>query len=142
MAAPIVGTRSVPTKVRLIIVLVISSVVILIIEPGEIIEPLSFEGLVTTIQQVLIGVAMGFTVRVVFIVLEMASQLIGQLMGLMMASTVGPTNGNRAPIIGQFYLLLITLFFLSIDGHLIMIEAIAQSFDQLPVASCQLAQVE
>lgn len=64
---------------------------------------------------------------------EMAGQAIGQLMGLMLASMVDPQNGNQVPVIGQFYLLLATLLFLILDGHLIMIQALVASFHQLPV---------
>lgn len=133
MTAPVIGTRSVPVRVRLIIAIVLTLIIAPVVEYPKIADPLSFEGVLISSQQVLIGIAMGFSIRVVFIVLEMAGQLIGQLMGLLLASMVDPANGNQVPIIGQFYLLLATLLFLSIDGHLIMIQAIANSFQQLPI---------
>ena len=135
MSAPIIGTRSVPVQVRLIIAIAISMVIVPAIHVPHVSDPFGLQGLLISIQQVIIGIAMGLTIRVVFIALEMAGQLIGQLMGLMMASMVDPTNGNRVPIIGQFYLLLATLLFLSVDGHLVMIQALAKSFHQLPVGS-------
>jgi len=118
MSAPIIGTRSVPVRVRLIIAIAISMVIVPVIHVPQVTDPFGLEGVLISIQQVIIGIAMGLTIRVVFVVLEMAGQLIGQLMGLLMASMVDPSNGNRVPIIGQFYLLLATLLFLSIDGHL------------------------
>ncbi len=133
MSAPIMGTRSVPVRIRLILAIAITMVIVPVIKLPDAIDPFSAVAMLTTLQQILIGIAMGLTVRVVFVVLEMAGQLIGQLMGLMLASMVDPVNGNRVPIIGQFYLLLATLLFLSIDGHLIMIKALADSFQQLPV---------
>ena len=88
-----------------------------------------------SLQQVLIGIALGLTVRVIFVVLELAGQAIGQLMGLLLASMVDPQNGNQVPIIGQFYLLLATLLFLAMDGHLLMIAGLAESFVWLPVGA-------
>ena len=76
---------------------------------------------------------MGITIRTIFVTLEIAGQAIGQLMGLMMASMIDPQNGNQVPVIGQFYLLLATLLFLTINGHLLMIEALVNSFDKLPI---------
>lgn len=133
MTAPIIGTRSVPVRVRLIIALAITMAVVPVIEQPQMIDPFGLEGMVTTVQQIIIGIAMGLTLRVVFVALELAGQLIGQLMGLLLASMIDPINGNQVPIIGQFYLLLATLLFLSVDGHLVMIQTLANSFHQLPV---------
>lgn len=135
MTAPVIGTRSVPVKTRLVITIAITLLIAPVLPPVAAIEPLSLPGVIITLQQVLIGIAMGLTLRVVFVVLELAGQLIGQLMGLMMASMVDPNSGNQVPIIGQFYLLLATLLFLSIDGHLVMIEALTHSFVRLPVGA-------
>lgn len=140
MAAPVIGTRTVPVRIRLIIAIAITMVVAPVVQLPEFIEPFSLEGFLTTAQQILIGIAMGITVRVVFVVLELAGQVIGQLMGLLMASMVDPTNGSTVPIIGQFYLLLATLLFLSIEGHLIMIRALANSFEQLPVGASGISR--
>lgn len=140
MAAPVIGTRSVPVRIRLVIAIAVTMAIVPVIELPVQLDPFSLEGFVTSAQQVLIGIAMGFTVRVVFVVLEMAGQVIGQLMGLMMASMVDPSNGNRVPIIGQFYLLLAVLLFLGINGHLIMLQALAGSFKQLPVGASGISR--
>lgn len=135
MVAPIIGTRSVPTRIRLMIAIATTLVIVPVIPKPEVIDPLSLHGMFISIEQVLIGIAMGLSVRIVFVVLELAGQAIGQLMGLMLASMVDPQNGNQVPIVGQFYLLLATLLFLSIDGHLVMIKTLADSFTLLPVGS-------
>lgn len=140
MSAPIVGTRSIPVRVRLSIAIAVTIVIAPVIPEVELIDPLSIQGLLTSMQQVFIGIAMGLCIRVVFVVLELAGQLLGQLMGLMLASMVDPQNGSQLPIIGQFYLLLATLLFLSIDGHLIMIHALAMSFHELPVGTSGISR--
>lgn len=133
MTAPVIGTRTVPVRVRMAMAVLITIVIFPVLPEVPAINPVSAEGILITLQQVMIGISMGLCLRVIFVALELAGQAIGQLMGLMMASMVDPANGNQVPIIGQFYLLLATLLFLGIDGHLIMIAVLAESFTGLPV---------
>lgn len=133
MAAPVIGTRSVPVRIRLVMAIAITVAIVPALPTPEYHVPFTGTWVLISIQQVSIGIAMGLTVRVIFVALEMAGQAIGQLMGLMLASMVDPQNGNQVPVIGQFYLLLATLLFLILDGHLIMIQALVASFHQLPV---------
>lgn len=135
MTAPIIGTRSVPVRARLIFAIAITMVVFPVIPEVPNIDPVSAEGFLISIQQVMIGISMGLSIRVIFIALELAGQAIGQLMGLMLASMVDPLNGNQVPIIGQFYLLLATLLFLVVDGHLMMIKVLAESFNSMPISA-------
>lgn len=140
MTAPIIGTRSVPVRVRISIAVVITMVIVPIIPPVPQIDPISLKGTLISIQQVIIGIGMGLSIRVIFIALELAGQAIGQLMGLMLASMVDPLNGNQVPIIGQFYLLLASLLFLVVDGHLMMIRVLAESFISMPIATTGLSK--
>jgi flagellar biosynthesis protein FliR len=140
MTAPVIGTRSVPVRVRIIIAMAITVVIFPVIPEVPDVDPVSAEGILISLQQVIIGISMGLSVRVVFIALEVAGQAIGQLMGLMLASMVDPLNGNQVPIIGQFYLLFATLLFLVVDGHLMMISALAESFNSLPIAATGISR--
>ncbi len=134
MTAPVIGTRSVPVRIRLVIAIAITIAIVPVLPVPAYLEPFTGPWLMTTIQQVIIGTAMGLTIRTLFVALEIAGQAIGQLMGLMMASMVDPQSGNQVPVIGQFYILLATLLFLSIDGHLLMISALVNSFQHLPIS--------
>lgn len=135
MTAPVIGTRTVPVRVRIIMAILITAVLFPVLPEIPNVDPVSSEGILITIQQVMIGISMGVSMRIVFVALEMAGQAIGQLMGLMLASMVDPTSGNQVPIIGQFYLLLATLLFVAIDGHLVMISVLAQSFNSMPIGT-------
>ncbi len=135
MTAPVIGTRTVPARIRIVIAILITAVIFPVLPQIPKVDPISAEGILISIQQVITGVSMGLSMRVVFIALEVAGQAIGQLMGLMMASMVDPTNGNQVPIIGQLYLLLATLLFVAVDGHLIMIRVLAESFHSMPIAA-------
>ena len=135
MTAPVIGTRTVPVRIRIMMAVLITIVLFPVLPEFPAVDPVSAEGFLITIQQVMIGISMGLCLRIVFVTLELAGQAIGQLMGLMIASMVDPSNGNQVPIIGQFYLLLATLLFLAIDGHLIMIAVLAESFSSLPISA-------
>jgi flagellar biosynthetic protein FliR len=139
MAAPIIGTRTVPMRTRMVLAIAITIVLIPILPEIPKVDPISSEGLLISLQQVITGLSMGLSIRVVFIALEVAGQAIGQLMGLMMASMVDPTNGNQVPIIGQFYLLLATLLFLAVDGHLMMLRVLAESFITMPISTAGIS---
>jgi flagellar biosynthesis protein FliR len=140
MTAPVIGTRSVPVRIRVILAMTITMVIVPVLPEVPKIDPISLQGFLITVQQVIIGLAMGLCMRVIFIALELAGQAIGQLMGLMLASMVDPLNGNQVPIIGQFYLLLSTLLFLVVDGHLMMIRVLAESFNSMPIAATGLSR--
>jgi flagellar biosynthesis protein FliR len=140
MTAPLIGTRSVPIRVRISIAVLITMVVFPIIPAVPKIDPISLQGTLISIQQVIIGVSMGLCMRVIFTALELAGQAIGQLMGLMMASMIDPLNGNQVPIIGQLYLLLASLLFLVVDGHLLMIRVLAESFTSMPIATTGISK--
>jgi len=133
MSAPVIGTRAVPVRIRLVIAIAITVAIVPVLPVPAYLEPFTGAWLLTSVQQVIIGTAMGLSIRAIFVALEIAGQAIGQLMGLMLASMVDPQNGNQVPVIGQFYLLLATLLFLSVDGHLLMIQALVSSFQQLPI---------
>ena len=77
---------------------------------------------------------MGFSLRIAFVVLEVGGQLVAQLMGLGFASLVDPRSGHDTPLVSQLYIVLASLVFLSLNGHLVMIETLASSFSSLPVA--------
>ncbi|NNM00258.1 MAG: flagellar biosynthetic protein FliR [Gammaproteobacteria bacterium] len=133
MAAPIIGTRTVPGRVRIIMTLSITAVMAPVLPVTEPIALLSGVGLATAAQQVLIGVAIGMVIRLMFTVLEMAGQVMAQQMGLGFASLVDPQSGAQVPVVSQFYIVFGTLMFLSLDGHLLLIEALYNSFSLIPV---------
>lgn len=139
-AAPIFGNRLIPTRVRLGIALTLTLVIAPVIPPAPVMDPISGPGLLIGIQQVLIGAALGFALRLVFAVLELGGQLIAQMMGLGFAVLVDPQNGIDMPVVSRLYIILATLVFLSLNGHLAIIEVLADSFVTLPIGSGGLEQ--
>lgn len=135
LAAPIIGTRTVPVRVRAALALLISMLLAPSLPPVASVDPISATGFVIGCQQLVIGLAMGLVLRVMFSVVEMAGQLMAQQMGLGFASLVDPQTGDQVPVYGQFYILLATLLFLGADGHLHMLQALQHSFALLPLGT-------
>jgi flagellar biosynthetic protein FliR len=134
-AAPILGARVVPMRMRLGLALVITLVIVPLLPAAPAVEPLSGAGLVITFNQLVIGLALGFSLRLVFSAIEIAGQIIGQLMGLGFASMIDPENGVQVPVVSQFYSICAMLMFLALNGHLLLIQMVADSFRTLPVST-------
>lgn len=133
MVAPLFGTQVVPARVRLIFAIVLTLAVYPVLPPMPKIDLVSLPSFVIVAQQVLIGVAMGLILQVLLQVFVVAGQIAAMHMGLGFASMVDPTNGISVTVLSQFYLMLATLLFLAMDGHLVMIQVLVESFHTLPV---------
>jgi len=133
MAIPVIGTRLVSVRVRILMAMVISFLVMPLLPEMPAVEPLSVAGLTVSIQQVLIGLAMGFILQLVLAALTIAGEAIAMTMGLGFASMVDPSNGVNVPVLSQFFLIIGTLLFLSLGGHLMIIQLVVSSFQTLPV---------
>lgn len=132
--APIFGNPSIPIRVKLGLAIAITILVMPLVEKSlPPIDPASGAGLIILVQQVFIGIAIGFVMRVVFVAVEMAGELIGLQMGLSFAIFFDPHSSGQIDIVGRFLGVIASLAFLAIDGHLMMIALISQSFGTLPV---------
>ncbi len=140
LVAPFFGSRSIPVRSRVILAALLALVVAPLMNQPEV-KLLSATGFVLLLQQILAGVLLGLLLQAVFAAVVMAGQTIATTMGLGFASTVDPQNGIQVAVVGQFYMIMATLIFLAVDGHLVMIELLAGSFQILPV-STQVIPVE
>ncbi|HUW50923.1 MAG TPA: flagellar biosynthetic protein FliR [Sulfuricella sp.] len=132
-SSPIFGNPSLPLPVKIGLSLVITLVLAPVLGTMPAVEPGSAVGLLILAQQVVIGVSIGFAMTIVFTAVEMAGNIAGMQMGLGFATFFDPQNAAQSPVVAQFLGLIATLVFLASNGHLLMIEALAQSFKVLPV---------
>lgn len=136
---PVTGSPMVPMRIRLILALGITILVAPLIQPVTDVNPLSLMSALILFQQVMIGIAMGFVLRMVFGTFIHGGQIIAMQMGLGFASVVDPQNGVQVPVISQIFLILVTLIFITMDGHLIWIAVLVDSFHVLPLTGGGLA---
>jgi len=134
MVMPIIGNRMLPFRLRLILAAMMTIVIAPIVPHAPSIDPISYQGMLLTASQILIGVMMGFVFKLVFEIFTIGGQVIAMQSGLGFASMVDPATGNSVPLISQFYLIFVSLLFLSLNGHLMLIQALVTSFTTLPVS--------
>ncbi len=133
-AVPVIGARTVPARMRLILMLFTTILLVPVLPPAPVISLMSVQGFLLVAKEVLIGLALGFTMQLVLQVFLLAGQFIALKMGLGFASMNDPSSGVSVTILSQFYLLLSTLLFLSINGHLVVLQLLIDSFTHFPIA--------
>ena len=133
VAVPLFSLRAVPARVRLILSVAITFVVMPLLPAFPAIDMFSYEGIRVAFAQVMIGLSTGFIVQLVFAAIVFAGQGVALSMGLGFASMVDPQNGQQVPVIAQLYVITSTLIFLGLDGHLLLIKMLLDSFTSLPL---------
>jgi flagellar biosynthetic protein FliR len=133
--APVFSNRGAPARVRLAVALGIGIALLPAMPPMPEVVPASGIGLAIFGQQIFIGIAVGFMMRIVFAAVDMAGALIGMQMGLSFAIFFDPDAGGQTAVLSDFLSLLATLLFLALNGHLLMIEVLVRSFEWLPVGT-------
>lgn len=133
MAVPIIGTQMVPVRVRLGLALAVTFLLVPVLPEMPVYDPLSLETWVVILHQVIIGTLMGFTLQFLFQSFIAGAQMIAMQSGLGFASMTDPSSGVQIVVVAQFYSMMAILLFLSMNGHLVMMEIMAQSFYALPV---------
>lgn len=132
VAAPVFGAVSVPMNVRVLLtaaVGLLSMNAVPIDAPGEVFALATF---LAVAAEVLVGLALGFILQIAFAAPLVASEVIGVSMGLSFATAVNPQTGQSTPALGQFLTILLTLLFLAVDGHLVLVELVVRSYELLP----------
>jgi flagellar biosynthesis protein FliR len=137
--APVLGDPSVPRQVKVMVAALLALVLAPTLGPAAAVPIVSAAGVWILVQQVLIGVAMGFSMRLVFTAVQAAGEYIGLQMGLSFASFFDPMSGGSTVVVSRLLHMLALLIFLAIDGHLLLVAVLAESFETLPIADTPLA---
>jgi len=132
---PIIAQRSVPMRLRVALAFLIAFCAQATIPPSPVIELASAEGFMAVVQQVLIGVSLGFAVRIVFTAIELAGEVVGLQMGLNFAAFFNPMTASESTAVSRFFGVAVSWLFIVTGGHLLLIAAVVQSFHAFPVAS-------
>lgn len=138
LAAPIFGAKAVPVRIRVLLAIYITVLIAAVLPPVEAVDFLSPEGMLMAARQLMVGLAMGFILQMVFAAMVLAGQFMAMTMGLGFAMSVDPQNGVQVPVLSQFYVILSTLIFLALDLHLLLLRYLADSFVLLPIEMSSL----
>ncbi|WP_218310807.1 flagellar biosynthetic protein FliR [Alteromonas antoniana] len=129
------SAKSIPPPVRALLAIMLTLVIMPVVPPSPVTDMVNLGTFVLGIQQLLIGIAIGFVSMMVLNTFVLAGQVVAMQTGLGFASIVDPVNGINVPAVGQFYLILATLIFWAMDGHLSMIQMIVMSFEAFPIGA-------
>ncbi|NYE61368.1 flagellar biosynthetic protein FliR [Duganella sp. 1224] len=134
-ASPLLGNSAVPASVKISLGVMIAAIVAPAVPAWPAVDPLSLAGLLIVMQEMLIGLAMGFSIRIIFAAVEMAGEISSLTMGLGFATFFDPATQGRSSAISQFLSLVATMAFLAVNAHLVLISALVESFSTLPVSA-------
>jgi flagellar biosynthetic protein FliR len=132
---PVMGQRLVPMRTRVALAFLVAFCAQATLPAMPVIAldtPLAF---LTVVQQLVIGVSLGFAVRIVFAAIEFAGEIVGLQMGLNFAGFFDPATGGQTTAMSRFFGVSVSWLFIVINGHLLLIAAVVQSFEAFPVSA-------
>ena len=132
--APPFGNNAVPVQIKIGLGVMLALIVGPTLPPPHT-DPVSLTGIMILAQQMVIGLAMGFMMRMVFAGIELAGEVSGLTMGLGFASFFDPQTQGRSSAISQLLVLTATLLFLTLNVHLALLETLVESFKTIPIST-------
>ncbi|MBL4908906.1 MAG: flagellar type III secretion system protein FliR [Alteromonadaceae bacterium] len=127
------GSKTIPAKIKLAFAVILTIAVMPTIPATHVERLISLTTVLLIAEQIIIGIMLGFVTLLVVNTFTLAGQIIAMQTGLGFASLVDPASGMNVPAVGQFFLILSTLLFWALDGHLAFLQFIVASFDTLPI---------
>jgi flagellar biosynthesis protein FliR len=134
LVAPVFGSAYVPIRIRALLAVVLTVAVLPFARQVPVVPVLGVEFFFVILRELLIGLAIGFVLRMVIDAAVVGGQALATTVGLHFATVIDPNQGGT-PTLSQFYVIVATLLLLATDAHLALIELVANSFSVLPIAS-------
>jgi len=133
LTVPLFSSSMLPRRIRAIFALAIAFVCAPFVSPSM--SFLNFHGsyIIIAMQEVLLGIVMGFVIQIVFQIFILAGQIVAMQAGLGFATMIDPSSHASVPLLGQLYMFIVSLTFLALNGHIAALGALMDSFQQLPV---------
>ncbi|MGL4188385.1 MAG: flagellar biosynthetic protein FliR [Sphaerotilus sulfidivorans] len=132
-AAPVLSMRAIPVRARIGLALLTALCAQPVLPPMPVLPLDTPTALAMVVQQVFIGVTIGFAAKVVFTAIEFAGEVIGLQMGLNFATFFDPTTSGQSTVSARLFNTMAAWLFVVINGHLLLVEVVVASFHQFPV---------
>ncbi len=133
MVVPVIGSQLVPPRVRIALTLATALALAPVLPSLPPIDRLDLSVGIEAVTQTAIGMGLGFATIVFFQLFVVAGQFIAMQMGLGFASMVDPTNGVTVTVLSQFFLMMVSLTFVAMNGHLVLLDVLIEGFKRVPV---------
>lgn len=138
MSMPIIGSKLVPIKVRLLLAVLVTVSVAPMLPVVRVEADFSLQTLLYTFRELAIGFSIGLVFQLLFQIFSLSGQLMAMKMGLGFAMMNDPASGVQTTVVSQFFLMLAMLVFVSVDGHLYLISLVVDSFTIVPIGGISL----
>ena len=132
-AAPVLSSRAFPMRAKIGLAFLIALASQPSLPDSGVVSITGPDALGAVVQQVAVGLAIGFAVRLVFAAFELAGQVVGFQMGLGFAAFFDPSSSAQSSAMGRMYANLAALLFVVLNGHLLLVMAVTHSFTAFPV---------
>ena len=133
--APFFGNQAISMPIKVAMGVLLAMMIAPAAPAMPTVDLLSLRGILIIAEQMIIGLAIGLMMQIIFSAIEMAGQISGMTMGFGFATNYDPQSAGSTIVISQLMGILALLVFLSMNGHLIMISALLESFYAFPVTA-------
>ena len=135
LSAPFFGSRMMPLQVRIVFSFVLGVFVLSLIEPPDVAVLASFLVIPLILQELSIGLCVGLTITIIFAAAGLAGEKIASTSGLSFAMQVDPNGGGQTPVISQILTLFLLVIFFSLNGHMLVIGMMVESYQRVPIGT-------
>ena len=135
IASPFFGGSSVPLQVRIIMAVLLGVAVMTTVEVPDWQAFAGLKGLQVILTELAIGISSGLILTIWFSAVLLAGEKIASSAGLGFAAQIDPDSGGQTPVVSKTFSLFLTVIFLSWNGHLLVLRAVADSYTYLPVGA-------
>jgi flagellar biosynthesis protein FliR len=132
-SAPFFSHQSIPIRIRIALGFAVTLLIVPVMPPLANYDPISWPGLVILLQQLLIGITMGFIMRIIITCVELTGELVGMTMGFGFANFFNPETRAESSPISHLLSLLVLAMFIAADLHLDILQALIESFFRIPI---------
>lgn len=139
IASPLLGYRVIPLQVRIIASFSMAFLVSSMVSIPDLNQLAGIELLLIVAVELIIGVTSGLILTIIFSSAALAGEKIAATAGLSLAALMDPESGGQTPVVSQMMNLLMVVTFLSLNGHLLAISTILQSYNVYPIGNTSMS---
>ena len=140
MTAPLIGSRNVPATTKIGFAFLVSFIIYPVLDHTLILPQHALTYGVYIVNQVIVGVIIGYASYMIFAAIQLSGQIIDLQMGFGIVNVIDPMSNTQVSIIGQFQFILGVLIFLSINGHHVLFQAMTDSFRIVPMTKVGITE--
>lgn len=140
LTAPVFASRNIPIMVKASWILLIAFLIFPVVPFRAEILPSSGIPLgLAVVREMLIGFSLGLGASLIFTGIQLAGQMVDIQMGLGMVNVIDPVTSTQISVMGQYYYLIATLVFMAANGHHLLLRAVVDSFNVIPLGQAHFS---